>query len=771
MPVKAKYIKDLPLKRVLDGSESLLVQDLNGTQQAPLGTIVDEIKQNSQEKIREIESELAQTNAQLSQKLDKNGIVSMANMGQDVKEAMTGGSVAVVGKNTVLSENVVNGQITPEKTNFVDNRLSFTLIRGSINNGNVTSERQDERLCTSQIIENDNKMYIVRTNPDFLIGIWTYDNGVFDELDRGWQDKDVIEIPKGKGLGFNVRKRDDTAITSSDMAQAQSSIEVRYEMKVANQNEVCNLSNRLETMSSVQSFNDLDFELGGITGGENESSTSRLRLTKFLKITPGDSVKFNLPSSRFKYGVCIYDEDKNWNGVDYGWLSQSEFKINDFGYLRLVVAYNDNKDITKEWMSEITNNPFIFNGNLKNYVYQELDVIKEKINEKESINLTVNDFEIGTITGGVLNNSDLRRVRSKNPIKFKTGDVIKFNKNSDNFNWGISISSLDGTWDGIDYGWLSKSEFKIEKNCLVKLLIRYTDDRNITDMNEICNNTFLINKDKFQYIVEEVEQLKDADNSNSKNNVINSILVEYGRKNGASYVFVRIPKTTNDGKSLVPKVALTSFDGKISSPKTSSLTYAQNNNTIFVVNAGLFNMSTYEPVGQLIIDGVSLINEPMTDDNGVPISDTECYPLAIDKDWNLTTYPRNVDTSEMLNDGVRYAVTAWGKLVDNFKICQDDIDAEIVHKNKKYIRQSIGQFQNGDYCVCSVDMTRGNVENENGLYYEDLAQILIEKGVKFAYSLDGGGSTQTVLGKRQLNPIYEGSTGRKVPTVITFEVA
>ena len=68
MPVKAKYIKDLPLKRVLDGSESLLVQDLNGTQQAPLGTIVDEIKQNSQEKIREIESELNQTNAQLSQK-------------------------------------------------------------------------------------------------------------------------------------------------------------------------------------------------------------------------------------------------------------------------------------------------------------------------------------------------------------------------------------------------------------------------------------------------------------------------------------------------------------------------------------------------------------------------------------------------------------------------------------------------------------------------------------------------------------------------------
>ena len=67
MSVKTKYIKDLPLKNELDGSESLLVQDSNGTKRAPLGTIVDEIKQNSQEKIREVESELAQTNAQLSE--------------------------------------------------------------------------------------------------------------------------------------------------------------------------------------------------------------------------------------------------------------------------------------------------------------------------------------------------------------------------------------------------------------------------------------------------------------------------------------------------------------------------------------------------------------------------------------------------------------------------------------------------------------------------------------------------------------------------------
>lgn len=74
------------------------------------------------------EQKLDETNAQLSQKLDKNGIVTMSNMGQDVKEAMTGGSVAVVGKDTVLSENIVNRQVTREKTNFYDYLLSGNLV-------------------------------------------------------------------------------------------------------------------------------------------------------------------------------------------------------------------------------------------------------------------------------------------------------------------------------------------------------------------------------------------------------------------------------------------------------------------------------------------------------------------------------------------------------------------------------------------------------------------------------------------------------------------
>lgn len=87
-PQVTKTIKELPIKHGLDGTEKLIVEDNEATKQAPLGTIVDEIKQNSQEKIREIESDLAQTNAQLSDINDRrlaNGKFSVVNTIEELK--------------------------------------------------------------------------------------------------------------------------------------------------------------------------------------------------------------------------------------------------------------------------------------------------------------------------------------------------------------------------------------------------------------------------------------------------------------------------------------------------------------------------------------------------------------------------------------------------------------------------------------------------------------------------------------------------------------
>ncbi|HFU4089740.1 TPA: phosphodiester glycosidase family protein [Streptococcus suis] len=541
------------------------------------------------------------------------------------------------------SAGIADESITPEKTTFINNALTFTLERGTITNGVNDNTISERRVRSTSIVKHTDGIYIVRKDANYLIGAVTYENGVFDGIDRGWIDEDVIEIPGKNELRISVRRRDDAAIADNELATIAAGIEIKHNFQSANA-----------------------------------------------------------------------------------------------------------KDVEK--------------------VEQDVATVKDNITH--AILLKSEEFELGSVTGNtpVANTT---RARTKNMLRVSKGDAIKFQKDPTLVNYGISISDLNGVWRGINYGWLNQPEFIIEEDSLILLTVRYVDNRALDEntAKTLTENTFTIARTIKNYVDSELNSINVQTTSDIKKNIaIGSILVEYGRISGASYVFVRIPKTMNDGSRIVPKVALTSRDGSISGAKRSTLNYASDQNPIFTVNAGLFNVSTVEPVGQLIIDGVSLINTPMTSDNGVPIHPDECYPLAIDGNGNLTTYPRSADTADMISDGVKYAVTAWGKLVDNFQIATEDINNEIVHKGK-YIRQSIGQYQNGDYCVCTVDMTRGPVTNEAGLSYEELAQIFVDKGVKFAYSLDGGGSSQTVLGKRQLNPIYEGADGRKVPTVIEFYIA
>lgn len=515
---------------------------------------------------------------------------------------------------------------------------------------------------------------------------------------------------------------------------------------------------------------DFEIEMGTITDGVNAAiNPGRLR-TKYMIKNP-HGITIVRKNGNFLYGVNKY-VDGVWDGVDSGWINNNETYIESGKDVRFTLKKADNSEFTSDEIENIHSNIEV-RFSFRSADYYDLEDLKTDVKNNlfEHKSVSSSEFEYGGIDGNTPANSNIGRARSKEFIQLNKNDKIVFNKDRDTFNYGVSVSNLDGTWNGVNYGWLKDEEFIVPHDSLVKMIIKYVDNRAIieSDFNAVTDNAFTVVLSLKNKVESNTRQLTTKEEITDKKDAINSISVEYGRLSGASYVFARIPKTTNTGKNLFPKIALTSSDGSLSGTKRPTLRYAKDNDTIFAVNAGLFNVSTVEPVGQLIIDGVSLINTPMTSDNGVPINPDECYPLAIDKNGNLTTYPRNADTADMIADGVKYAVTGWGKLVDNFEITTVDIENEIVHSGR-YIRQSIGQYQNGDYCVCTVDMTRGPVTNEAGLYYKELAQILVDKGVKFAYSLDGGGSAQTVLGKRQLNPIYEGSEGRAVPTVITFEI-
>lgn len=115
---------------------------------------VDERLDELEDLVADNKSEVEELSEQLAQKANIDSVFSMDNMGQDIKEAMTGGSVAVIGKNTILTENVVDGQITFDKLNndissetrFVDikgkttygqrNKISFNIPLDNLKQGN-----------------------------------------------------------------------------------------------------------------------------------------------------------------------------------------------------------------------------------------------------------------------------------------------------------------------------------------------------------------------------------------------------------------------------------------------------------------------------------------------------------------------------------------------------------------------------------------------------------------------------------------------------------
>ena len=79
--------------------------------------ILDSVGKYQQQTNEAVTNNLLTMQSQMMNKLDKGstGSISMAMLGQDVKTAMTGGSVAVVGVDAVGHSNIIDGQVYPKK--------------------------------------------------------------------------------------------------------------------------------------------------------------------------------------------------------------------------------------------------------------------------------------------------------------------------------------------------------------------------------------------------------------------------------------------------------------------------------------------------------------------------------------------------------------------------------------------------------------------------------------------------------------------------------
>ena len=224
----------------------------------------------------------------------------------------------------------------------------------------------------------------------------------------------------------------------------------------------------------------------------------------------------------------------------------------------------------------------------------------------------------------------------------------------------------------------------------------------------------------------------------------------------ANYTIIRIYKNKIDGAKQYPFVYAP--NGVNSGTKTTyDLSRAEG--WLLAINAGVFDTSNCKPDGILIQNGEVLQGTPTA-------THSQCKPLTIDQNGNLGYASYNADAAALVSGGIVSAVTGFIPIIVNYEAVASSEWNSVDHYTQNAQRQIIGQFGNGDYAIITCEGR--NFDNSDGWTLAEAQAVCKKHGLKFAYNLDGGGSTETMLGLKHINTIYEGTTGRKVPTFIVF---
>ena len=138
-----------------------------------------------------------------------------------------------------------------------------------------------------------------------------------------------------------------------------------------------------------------------------------------------------------------------------------------------------------------------------------------------------------------------------------------------------------------------------------------------------------------------------------------------------------------------------------------------------------------QPTGIQIIDG-EIVQDLRT----------TSYTLGIKENNELVSYAPGTKAQDILDDGINTALTAFYPLMADGDGVSDEVLAVRGNSTVKHPRQVIAQFDNLDILIFSCG---GRGFDGDGMTAKEMIKILKDLGVKFAFNLDGGGSTSTVI--------------------------
>ena len=494
--IPGTYICELMISTIVNERQELITSDLF-TYEVKRSVLskIDQIIEHEDTTVEKLLNELDATKAELSslakEKANKNEVFTMANMGQDIKEAMTGGSVAVVGKNAVLSDNIVDKQITHFKTDFVKTGFNILDIKkmtiGYVNSdGSVT---YDTNYRTTEMLPvNGHDTLTLSRIKNGIIGKRTIRKACFFDANHN----SLVDL-----YYDNVNKYEETVNIPSNAKYFKASFLAGY----SDENTCLHFGSESKFEKFHYIVDHLNFDDSTLEILKNEIiyqlSTSNVidySNTKFLKNTSGNLLNVKTITSGF-----YIDENDAFIQGDGSYITTDFIHIHGNAYLTL-------------W-GNTDNTISPLNIRIANFYDKHMNHLKSErydnvTNEKESISIPSNAYFVRLSMKKSLVSNSMLTLSNIAPTEIKPFIVENIYDNKlDNkltgktlFNFGDSIAAGDGN-NGKGY-----AEILAEKHNMIcydfavgGATLGETDSNNITNQvnrslsNDIQPDYILIN--------------------------------------------------------------------------------------------------------------------------------------------------------------------------------------------------------------------------------------------------------------------------------------
>lgn len=239
---------------------------------------------------------------------------------------------------------------------------------------------------------------------------------------------------------------------------------------------------------------------------------------------------------------------------------------------------------------------------------------------------------------------------------------------------------------------------------------------------------------------------------------------------GAFYTVLNVPMTNNEGEKQYPFVIWPNYpNGGIQ----SAMQMNSVKKYLVAVNGGRYNTPygagvtlTGLPKGTVIQNSVVLQQGASGNYNS-----TMDVVLTINSNGRLGYADPLDSASGLVSNGIVSAVTGFVPILSGYENIEDVVDGTpewigYIDREDDTQHQIIGQYDNGDYAIITTEAR--DYQGGNWFTVKQAQTLCKQLGLKDAFMLDGGGSTETVVGQRQLNPFYDNTLGRVNPTFIVF---